>query len=123
MLHARETCAPTLPKLHLLQRNDRSMIHMMCDVTTKDQTSSQDLDRMQVDDLAKALRARRLRWHIHVECSDGWLKKFWTEVICFEYPALGLTPTHTTGKLGVLHLDVLSDLVHQIWPIPILGTN
>ena len=55
--------------------NDRAMIRWVCGVTTKDQNSSQDLlDWMQLDDQTKVLRTRRLRWHGHVECSDGWLK-------------------------------------------------
>ena len=48
----------------------------MCGVTIKNEVSSWDLlDRMQLDDLAKVLRTRRLKWHGHVERSDGWLKK------------------------------------------------
>ena len=62
---------------------------------------------MQLDDLAKVLRTRRIRWHGHVERSDGWLKKdqklnptggrgrcrpkkTWTQVIDMDRLALGL---------------------------------
>ena len=46
----------------------------MCSLTTKD--STQELyERMLLDDLAKVLRTRQLRWHSHVERNDGWLKK------------------------------------------------
>ena len=76
MLHASKTWTPFLSDLHRLKCNDRAMIHWMCGVTTKDQVSLQDLlKRMQLDDLAKVLRTRRLRWHGHVKCSDSWLKK------------------------------------------------
>ena len=91
--------APTLSDLHRLQCYNRAMIRWMCGVTTKDQVSSQDLfERMQFDDLAKVLLTRRLRWHGHIEHSDGLAeevqklnpiggrgrhrpKKIWTEVI------------------------------------------
>ena len=52
------------------------MIRLMCGATTKDQVSMQDLlGGIQLDDLAKALCTRRLRWRGHVEFSNGWLKK------------------------------------------------
>ena len=116
MLHASETWAPTSSDLHRLQRNDRAMIRWMCGVITKDEVSSQDLlARMQLDDLTKVLRTRRLRWHGHVERSDGWLKKVqklsptggrgpgrpkktWTEVIDTDRQALGLTETHPSDR-------------------------
>ena len=62
--------------LHRLPHNDRAMIRWMYGVTTKHQVNSQDLwERMQLDDLTKVVRTRWLRWHSHVERSDGWLKK------------------------------------------------
>ena len=122
--------APTLSDLHRLQCYNRAMIRWMCGVTTKDQVSSQDLfERMQFDDLAKVLLTRRLRWHGHIEHSDGLAeevqklnpiggrgrhrpKKIWTEVIDVDRIALGLRPTYPTGKLGVINLEVLSDWTH-----------
>ena len=92
------------------------MIRWMCSVTTKDQVSSQDLlERMQLDDLAEVLRTRCLKWHGHVEHSNGWLKKVqklnptgsrgcgrpkttWTEVIDMDRQALGLTETHPSYR-------------------------
>ena len=58
MLHASETWAPNLCDLHRLQRNDQAMICWMCGITTaKDHVTLQDLlERMQLHDLAKALR-------------------------------------------------------------------
>ena len=68
MLHTNEPRAPTSSDLRRLQRNDQAMICWIYSVTTKDQISSQDLlEKMQLDDLAKVLRTRRLRWHGHVE--------------------------------------------------------
>ena len=68
MLHTSEPRAPTSSDLRRLQRNDQAMICWIYGVTTKDQISSQDLlEKMQLDDLAKVLRTRRLRWHDHVE--------------------------------------------------------
>ena len=62
--------------LYRLQRNDQAMNRWMCGGTTKEQFSSQDLlEGMQIDDWTQVLRSRRLRWHDHVERSDGWLKK------------------------------------------------
>ena len=76
MLRASKTWALTTSDLHRLQCNDQGMIRWMCDVTTKDQVSSQDLlERMWLDDLEKVFCTRRLRWHGYVERSDGWLKK------------------------------------------------
>ena len=78
--------------------------------------SSQDLlEMMQLDDLEKVLCTRRLRWHGHVERSDGWLKKVqkfnptgghgrvhpkktWTEVINMDRLARGLTEFHPSDK-------------------------
>ena len=117
MLHASETWALTSSDLHRLQRNDRAMIRWMCGVTTKDKVNSQELlERMQLDDLTKVLRTRRLRWHGHVERNDGWLKKVqdvkpqsgnrgrgrpkktWSEVICKDRQSLGLTKTNPSDR-------------------------
>ena len=43
MLHARETCTPTLTDLYRMQRNVCDIIYGMCGVITEDQVSSQDL--------------------------------------------------------------------------------
>ena len=70
---------------------------------------------MQLDDLAKLFHTRRLRWHGHVECSDGWWKKVqklnptgsldcgrskktWTEVIIMDRLVLGLIETHLSDR-------------------------
>ena len=82
-----------------------------CGVTTKDQVSSQERDKMQLDDLAKALHPRWLRWHSRIKCNGGWVKKFyklnlmeccshghlkktWTEVIGMDCLVLGVSETH-----------------------------
>ncbi len=116
MLYASETWAPTSSVLHRLQRNDRAMIRWMCGVTTKDQASSQDLlGRLQLDDIVKVLRTRRLRWHGHIERSNGWLRrvqdidpgggrsrgrpnKTWAEVVRADQLALGMAETHPSDR-------------------------
>ena len=76
MFHASEIWALASSDLHRLHCNDRAMMHWMCGVTIKNEVSSQDLlDMTQLDDLAKVLRTLQLKWHGHVERSDGWLKK------------------------------------------------
>ena len=112
---------------YIFNSNDRTKIHWMCSVTTKDQVSSQDLmERMQVDDLAKALHTRRLRWHDYEEGYDGWLKKVrknpsggrgrgrptktWIKMIAMDCLALGLTETQPYDrKACCVELEVLSD--------------
>ena len=64
-----------------------------------------------------------------IGCSNGWLKnvqklnptsdrgrgrhkKTWTELIDMDRLALGLSPTHPTGKLGGIDLEVLSEWTH-----------
>ena len=52
------------------------MTRWMCEATTKDQVIYRDLlERIQLDDLAKVLHTRQLRWLGQVERSDGQLKK------------------------------------------------
>ena len=77
MSHASETRSPISSGQHRLQHNDQAMIRWMCGViTVMDQFSSQDhMERMQLDDLAKALHICWLRWHGYVGCSDGWPMK------------------------------------------------
>ena len=131
MLHTCETCALTLSNLQYRQHHDCAMIRWMCSVTTKYQASSQDpLGRMQLDDLAKVVHTRRLRWHSHVERSDGWLKKVeklnpiggfgrrhpkktWTKVINKNCLALGLTET----PLPTGNLEWWTQKWCQTWPI------
>ena len=47
----------------------------MIGLWSKDQVSSQDLERMQLGDLAKVLHTRRFRYHGPVKHRDRWLKK------------------------------------------------
>ena len=137
MLHASETWAPTLSDLHPPQRNDRVMIRWMCRVTTKDQVSPQDLlKRMQLDDLANVPRTRWRRWHGQVERSEGGLKKVQKlnptvrgrghgrprkpgQKWLTDHLALGLRPTHPTGKLEVVDLEKL----HLPWANVITSTK
>ena len=94
----------------------------MCGITTKDQVSWQGiLERMQVDDLAKAVRTRWLRWP-----GAGWLKtvqklnligvhgrghpkKTWTEAIDMDCLALGLTEANPSGRKNLVQYKLSSD--------------
>ena len=116
MFNANETWDPTISDPHRLQRNDRDMVGRGYGVTTKGQVSSQDLlERMLLENLAKVFRTYRLRWHGHVELSDGRLKKIqkrnptggrgparpkkpWKEVIGMDCLPLGLTETHPSDR-------------------------
>ena len=61
MLYASKSWDPTSSYLHHLQPNYQAMIRWMCGATTKHQVSPQDLlERMQLNDLEKALHSRRL---------------------------------------------------------------
>ena len=73
MLHASETWPLTKPNLQCLQRNDRAMIIHICNVRLQDivTTRSELLVRLGIEDLDLILKARRLRWYGHVECSNG----------------------------------------------------
>ena len=122
---------PTLSDLHRLQCSDWAMIRWLCGVTTKDHVNMPDpLERMLLDDLAKVLGTRRLRWHSRVVRSDGWLnkvqklnptrgrsrgrpKKTWTEVVDMDCVALGWTETHPSdSKAWSGRLKVLPDWTH-----------
>ena len=112
--------------------NELFITHWICSVTTKGQVSSQDLlGRMHLDNLAKVLCTRRLRWHGHVERNCGWLKKVQklnstgsrgpglpqkrTEVIGMDCLALGLRLTLPIGKVEVVNLKVLPDWTHPLY--------
>ena len=73
MLHASETWPLTKPNLQRLQRNDRAMIRLICNVKPQDivtTRSNELLARLGIEDL----KERRLRWYGHVECSSGAVK-------------------------------------------------
>ena len=61
-------CQLASSDLHCLHCNDQAIV---CGVTTKDIVSSQPLNKMQIDDMERVLHTHRLRWHGHVERSDG----------------------------------------------------
>ena len=77
MLHASETWPLTKPNLQPLQRNDRAMIRLICNVRPQDivtTRSSELLVRLDIEDLDLILKERRLRWYGHVERSSGAIK-------------------------------------------------
>ena len=62
--------------LRRLQRNDRDIIHWLYYINTEEQFILRGiLEWNQLNDSAKVLRTLRIRWHDHVERSDGWLKE------------------------------------------------
>ena len=98
-----------------MQEKPGPQSYLTC-IRTEDHISTQDLlERMLFDDLAKVLGTRRIRWHIHVKRSDGWLKKVqklnaiggrscgclkktWTEVTAMDCVALGWTEIHPSDR-------------------------
>ena len=94
-------------------------------------------ERMQLEGLAKVLCALQLRWHGHVERSDGWLKKVqklnptrgrgrghpkktWTEVIDIDCLVLGLAETHPSERKA---WSGRLTKCCQTGPTPLLGTD
>ena len=72
LLHGSETWAPTAPDLQRLGRNDRSMVHWICEVRDDDEVSADTLCAMfGVQEVTAALRTRRLRWFGHVARSSS----------------------------------------------------
>ena len=77
ILHASETWPLTKPNLQRLQRNDRAMIRLICNVRSQDivtTRSNELLKWLGIEDLDLILKERRLRWYGHVECSNGAVK-------------------------------------------------
>ena len=71
MLHAAETLA-IKGYTDRLRRNDRAMIHWICNVKTKDEVSSDSLlTKLGLKDLDMVLRTNRMRWFGHVERNTG----------------------------------------------------
>ena len=71
MLHASETWPLTKKNL---QCNDRAMIREICSIKPEDVAtvmSSELLAKVELENLDRILRERRLRWFGHVECSSG----------------------------------------------------
>ena len=63
MLHAAETWAMNVDILNRLRRNDRAMIHWICNVKAKDEVSSE----LGIQDIDVVLYTSRMRWFGHVE--------------------------------------------------------
>ena len=72
MLRAAETWAMKVDTLNHLRRNDRAMIHWICNVRAKDEVSSDSLlTKLGIQDLDVVLRTSRMRWFGNVERSTG----------------------------------------------------
>ena len=73
LLHGSETWAPTAPDLKRLCRNDRAMIHWICGVKPHDEVPMETLyTKLGIQEVAVALRTKRLRWYGHFACASSW---------------------------------------------------
>ena len=78
----------TVATLNPLRRNDRAIIHWICNVKAKDEVSSDSLlSKLGIQDLDVVLRTSRMRWFGHVECRP---KKTWDEVLMDDRKKLGM---------------------------------
>ena len=123
----------TVATLNRLRRNDRAMIRWMCNVTTKDEISSDSLlAKLGLQDIEDVLRSSRLRWFGHVERSNSWIsqirelnivgqkragkpKKSWDEVLSDDRKKCGMdtaNPQNRTEWRGRLRRR----LVRQVQP-------
>ena len=74
MLHAADTWAMKVDTLNRLRRNNRAMIHWICNVRAKDEVSSDSLlTKLGIQDFDVVLRTSRMRWFGHAERSTGWI--------------------------------------------------
>ena len=98
----------TAATMNSMRRNDRAMIHWICNVKAKDEVSSDSLlSMLGIQDLDVVLRTSRMRWFGHVERSTGWIakvrklnvvalkrpgrpKKTWDEVLVDDRKKLGM---------------------------------
>ena len=77
LLHGSETWAPTAPDLQRLCRNDRAMIHWICSVKPHEEVPMETLyTKLGIQELAVALRTKRLRWYGHVMRASSWTNSF-----------------------------------------------
>ena len=73
LLHGSETWAPTAPDLQRLRRNDRAMISWICGVNPHDEVRMETMyTKLGIQEVAGALRTKRLRWYGHVACASSW---------------------------------------------------
>ena len=67
ILHGSETWAPTAPDLQRLRRNDRAMIRWILGIKPHDEVPMETLyTKLGIQEVAVALRTKRLRWYGHV---------------------------------------------------------
>ena len=73
LLHGSETWAPTALDLQRLRRNDRAKIRWICGVKPHDEVPMETLyTKLGIQEVAVALRTKRLRWYGHVACASFW---------------------------------------------------
>ena len=137
LLDCSETCAPTVPDLQGLQRNDRSMVCWICRVRDDDKVSADTLCGMLgVQEVTAAFRTRRLRWYGHVARSASCInsitsmtipsarrrgrpKKTWSECVKTDMKMCSLGSIDPLNReawgLGVRHSS-------HLLPTPVPGT-
>ena len=73
LLYGSETWAPTASNLQRLRRNDRAMIRWICGVKPHDEVTMETLfTKFGIQEVAVALRTKRLRWYGHVVRASSW---------------------------------------------------
>ena len=73
LLHGSETWAPTAPDLQSHCRNDRAMIGWICGVKPHEEVPMETLyTELGIQEVAVALRTKRLRWYGHVARASSW---------------------------------------------------
>ena len=73
LLHGSEAWAPTAPDLQRLRRNDRAMIHWICNVKPPDKVPMKTLyTKLGIQEVTVALRTKCLRWYGHVSHASSW---------------------------------------------------
>ena len=117
MLHAAENWAMKVADtLNCPRRNDRSMIRWICNVTAKDEVSSDSLlKKLGIQHLDVVLRTIWMKWFGHVKRSTGWIaevrklnvvaqkrsgkpRKSWDEVIENDRKKLDMDPADPQNR-------------------------
>ena len=73
LLDGSKTWAQTAPDLQKYRRNDRAMIHWICCVKSHDEVPMETLyTKLEIQEVAVALRTKHLRWYGHVARASSW---------------------------------------------------
>ena len=117
LLHGSESWAPSSSDLQRLQRNDRAMVRWICGVKPNDTVTSDSLyTKLGIQEVAIALRTKRLRWLGHASrnnCTNtimnmdipsargrGRPRKSWSDCIKTDLSACGMGNTSPHNRDG-----------------------